>query len=591
MTVTQRLALIATPYRGTLTASLALVVLTTFIETVIYSVLFSALLFFVVGEQFLRARNMSMEYFGFDLGQALARFANSKEPMTLLLVLAAFSVLVVFIKCAAASRQGYLINKFANLMARDIRQLVFGHFLRLSPSQLEKDGTGALLSRTTADVVVLQSCLGQQLVEIIHAPLTILFSVIAMLLIDWRLTGTALLLAPIIAALIAVAGRKIRKLAVIIQDRFAAMNAALVERLGNIRVIQSFVREPYEHARIGDVNDIYYRETMRAVRLSELLTPGVEFIAMLGFVIGILIGGVAVFSGHIAPEKFFLFLALAQKAGSQFRGLSRITQVRQQATGAADCIFRVLDVEPEITDAPDARPLARVEGRVTFEAVSFRYATGSDVLADITFEAEPGEVIALVGPSGAGKTTLINLIPRFYDPTAGRICLDGADIRAVTLASLRGHIGTVPQETALFSGTIEENIRYGKLDAPADAVMEAARAANALEFIARLPDGVQTVIGERGARLSGGQRQRIAIARALLKNPRILILDEATSALDTESEMLVQTALDRLMLGRTTFVIAHRLSTIQHATRILVLERGRIVESGPHVALLEQNGL
>jgi subfamily B ATP-binding cassette protein MsbA len=591
MTVFQRLSLIAKPYRGTLTASLGLVILTTFIEVVVISVLFSALLFFVVGEQFLRERGMSMEFFGIDLGRLLARMAGSEDPLKLLIMLASISVGVILIKCLASSRQGYLINKFANLMARDIRQLIFNHFLRLSPAQFEGEGTGAQLSRTTADVVVLQSCLGPQLVEIIHSPLTIVLSLGTMVWIDWRLTLAVLVLAPVIAILIGVAGRKIRKLAVIIQDRMAEMNGALVERLANIRVIQSFVREAYERDRIARVNETYYRDTMRSVRLSETLSPGVEFIAMVGFAAGIVIGGIAVFGGELDPEKFLLFLAVAQKAGAQFRGLSRINQVRQQAIGAADCIFNVLDIEPEIKDAPDARPLATTEGRITFDGVTFRYPTGDAVLADVTFEAAPGEVIALVGPSGGGKTTLVNLIPRFYDPTAGRILVDGTDLRTVTLESLRDCIGTVPQETALFSGTIEENIRYGKLEATADEVIEAARAANALEFIERLPDGFGTIMGERGARLSGGQRQRVAIARALLKNPRILILDEATSALDAESELLVQAALERLMVGRTTFVIAHRLSTVQHATRILVLDRGRIVESGPHAALLEQNGL
>jgi subfamily B ATP-binding cassette protein MsbA len=591
MTVFQRLALIAKPYRGTLTASLLLVILTTFIEAVVYSVLFTALLFIVVGAQWFKTHGMQMEFLGFDLGGFAARLAGSANPMHLLVVLATAAVVVVFIKCLAASRQGYLIHKFSNLMARDIRQLIFNHFIRLSPGQLEKEGTGAQLSRTTADVVVLQSCLGPQLVEIIHAPLTILFSVACMLVTNVYVTLAALVLAPLIAVLIGVAGRKIRKLAVIIQDRMADMNAALVERLGNIRVIQSFVRERHESGRVADLNETYYRDTMRSVRLAETLTPGIEFIAMVGFACGIVIGGVAVLNGAMEPHKFMFFLAMAQKAGAQFRGLSRINQVRQQASGAAECIFTALDVPPLIQDAPDATPLAATAGRITFDNVSFRYPSGDDVLADITFEAAPDEVIALVGPSGAGKTTLVNLIPRFYDPTAGRILVDGVDIRTGTLDSLRGLVGTVPQETALFSGTIEENIRYGRLEATQEEVIEAARDANALEFIERLPDGFHTIVGERGARLSGGQRQRVAIARALLKNPRILILDEATSALDAESELLVQGALERLMAGRTTFVIAHRLSTVQHATRILVLDRGRIVEHGPHAALLEHNGL
>jgi subfamily B ATP-binding cassette protein MsbA len=307
--------------------------------------------------------------------------------------------------------------------------------------------------------------------------------------------------------------------------------------------------------------------------------------------VGIVLGGIAVLRGQMNAGYFIFFLLQAQKAGSQFKRLSRVNQLREQANGAGARIFDLLDVVSDIRDAPHAAPLPPARGHITFEHVSFHYDTGEEVLRDLHFEVVPGEVIALVGPSGAGKTTLVNLLPRFYDPTEGRILLDGVNLREVTLVSLRGQVGIVPQETVLFSGTIADNIRYGKLDAPDEEVIEAARAANAVEFIERLPGGFGTSVGERGARLSGGQRQRIAIARALLKDPRILILDEATSSLDTESEHLVQQALERLMQNRTTFVIAHRLSTIQHAVRILVLDGGRVVEIGSHAQLLARRGL
>jgi subfamily B ATP-binding cassette protein MsbA len=591
MSVFSRLARIAKPYSLTLYHSLLLVVFSTFVETIVYTVLFTALLYVVVGEVGVKD-TPDLKFLGVNLIALLKGFIGTHPNRpALLMALACAAVGAVFVKCVATARQGYLINKFANLMAREIRQRVFTHFLRLSPAHFEQERTGSSLSRITADVVVLQGCLGPQLVEVVHAPLTVFLAMLCMLALSWKLTLAALCLAPVIAILIGLAGKQIRKLAVRIQERLADLNAALIERLANVRVIQSFVREHFEANTVSTLNQSYYQDTMRAVRITETLAPGTEFIAMTGFAVGIVLGGYAVFHGQLLPHAFMTFLMMAQKTGAQFKALSRINQVRQQAAGAAERIFSALDLEPEIQDAPGAAPLDTVEGRITFEDVCFRYATGDQVLCDVRFEAAPGEVIALVGPSGGGKTTLVNLLPRFYDPTGGRILVDGRDLRAVTLTSLRGCVGTVPQETALFSGTIYENILYGRLDATRDEVIEAARAANALEFIERLPEGFNTIMGERGARLSGGQRQRVAIARALLKNPRILVLDEATSALDAESEQLVQAALERLMVGRTTFVIAHRLSTVQHATRILVLDRGRICESGSHQELLTRGGL
>jgi subfamily B ATP-binding cassette protein MsbA len=330
---------------------------------------------------------------------------------------------------------------------------------------------------------------------------------------------------------------------------------------------------------------------MRSILVSETVAPGTEFASMIGVLLGFVVGGAAVFRGSMRPEGFILFLALGQRVGDHITKLARLNETRQRMDVAATRIFDLLDRVPRIRDMPGARTLAQVEGRITFEHVSFHYGSSELVMDDIDLDVSPGEVIALVGSSGSGKTTFVNLIPRFYDPTAGRVLVDGLDIRDVTLASLRGQIAIVPQDTILFSGSVAENIRYGRLDATDSEVREAAEAANALEFIDRMPDGLDTIVGERGARLSGGQRQRIAIARAVLRDPRILILDEATSSLDTASEHLVQHALDSLMRGRTTFVIAHRLSTIHRADRIVVIDRGRVAQTGTHADLLGRDGL
>ncbi|MHB9131292.1 MAG: ABC transporter ATP-binding protein [Armatimonadota bacterium] len=604
MTVFQRLSRIAKPYRGTLFAGLSLVFVTTFLDTTVITTLFGVLLFLVVsGGQIsnLTANPTFIKYpwqkklWDLPAVQDLVHRFNQLDVhdfrIQLLIILAAITVVAILIKCITDSRQGYLMNKFATLMAREIRQRLFKHLITLSPAQYETEATGARVSRITSDVVVLQQSMGPQLAEVLQAPLSIIFALGLMFFFTWKLTLVALCLAPLIGFVLAAAGRKIRKLSVSIQERLADLNGCLVERLSNVRIIQSFIREPYEVGQVERLNEKYYREAMRSVRLAEVIAPGIELIAYTGMIVGIVLGGIAVFTGQLEAWAFFIFLTQAQKVGTQFKRLSRINQLRQQMNGVGARIFELLDVVPIIKDAPDAQPLPPIQGRIVFDQVGFGYTPGEDVLSNLNIDVAPGEVIALVGPSGAGKTTLVNLLPRFYDPTSGSITVDGMDLRGVTLTSLRAQVGIVPQETVLFHGTIYTNILYGKLDATEEEVIEAARSANALEFIERLPDGFNTVVGERGARLSGGQRQRVAIARALLKNPRILILDEATSALDTESEHLVQQALERLMLDRTTFVIAHRLSTVQHATRILVLESGRIVERGTHQELLAKGGL
>jgi subfamily B ATP-binding cassette protein MsbA len=356
-------------------------------------------------------------------------------------------------------------------------------------------------------------------------------------------------------------------------------------------VVKAFNREPYEVQRYGDLIERMFQSTMRLTIVRSAFGPLITFMAF-GSLAGILwFGGREVLAGRLSGGSLIAFLVYGINIAASIGAFTSLYTQLQEAAGASRRIFELLDEQAEIANVPGARTISSTSGKISFEAVSFAYPGTEHVLHEIDLEIQPGEVLALVGPSGAGKSTLFNLIPRFYDPTTGRVCLDGIDLRQLTLESLRAQIGLVPQETLLFSGTVRENLRYGRLEAGDSELEEAARAANADEFIQRLPQGYDTLVGERGIKLSGGQRQRIAIARAILKNPRILLLDEATSSLDSESEGLVQEALERLMQNRTTVIIAHRLSTVHKANRIAVLNEGYLVELGPHEALMEQDGL
>jgi len=591
MSTLGRLSRIARPYYGVLVSGLALLMVTTILDTAVISVLLTTLLFLVVGPRALPGAGFSLRIMNLDLGAEIIRLFGSGDRVSLLIALSSISLAVVFVKCACQARQGYLLQKFGFLIARDLRRKLFSHLLSLSPAQFEREGTGGLLSRLTGDVVVLQQSIGSQVSDVVQAPLAISIALSLMLALNWKLTLIVMCLTPLVTALIVMAGRMIRKLVTLAQDRLAELNSYLAELLANVHVIQSFTREPFETEQAARLNQRYYSDSMRSVLIMEVLAPGTEFLATVAMIVGLSMGGFQVLRGNMTPEAFILFFVLAQRATTQFKRLAQLNRMIQQTSGAGERIFSLLDTAPIIRDAPHAQPLPTVEGGVRFDRLSFRYGAGGEVLSGVNFTASPGEVIAIVGPSGAGKSTLVRLMLRFYDPTEGRILVDDRDLRHVTLSSLREQIGIVPQECVLFSGTVRDNIRYGKLDASEEEVIAAASAANALEFIERLQEGFDSQVGERGSRLSGGQRQRVAIARVLLKNPRILILDEATSALDSESEHLVRLALEHLMQGRTTFVIAHRLSTVRHAGRILVLDRGSVAETGSHEELLGMRGL
>ena len=396
---------------------------------------------------------------------------------------------------------------------------------------------------------------------------------------------------PLVGFAMKVFGRKLKSSSTVIQERVAEITSLLQESISAIRVVKSFVRESYEIKRFEEQNWRNFQAAMKNVKLSSLLTPTVEFLAAIAVTFIVWFGGYEVVNGVITAGELVAFLTYAVNLANPVKRLSRVYAAIQKAMAAADRVFNIMDLEEKITDVPGAKPLPPIKGKVEFKDITFSYKEGQPALQHISLKAEPGQMIALVGPSGSGKSTIANLIPRFYDVDSGVITIDDHDIRQVTADSLREQIGLVPQETMLFSTSVMENIRYGRLEATDEEVIEAAKAANAEEFIKELPEGYDTKLGERGLNLSGGQRQRLAIARAILKNPRVLILDEATSALDTESEKIVQDALDNLMVGRTSFVIAHRLSTIFNADQIFVVENGHLREHGTHEELLAAGGL
>lgn len=515
----------------------------------------------------------------------------ANRDMAMLNTIAVGIVVVFFLRGIFYYGQTYLVSYIAQKIIIDIRQVLYVKFQRLQLAYYEKRQTGTIMSYITNDVAALQAALVDSLIEMVTEGAILIGSICTMFYLDWKLSLLTFVTVPLIAQAMKVFGRKLKSSGTVIQERTADITSLLQESISAVRIVKSFVREAYEIERFQKQNDLNFRAQMKNVQLMSLLTPTVEFLSAVAVTFIVWFGGYEVVNGVMTAGSLIAFLTYAVNLANPVKRISRVYGTVQKAMAAADRVFEVLDTEEKIKDKPDAIDLPRIEGKVTFDRVSFAYKENVLALNDVSLEARPGQMIAIVGPSGAGKSTIVNLLPRFYDVTAGTIRIDDTDIREVRLNSLREQIGIVPQETMLFSGSVAFNIRYGRLDATNEEVIAAAKAANADEFIREMPDGYATKISERGSNLSGGQRQRISIARAILKNPRVLILDEATSALDTESEKIVQAALDTLMIGRTSFVIAHRLSTILQADKIIVLENGHIKESGTHAELLARGGL
>ncbi len=485
----------------------------------------------------------------------------------------------------------YSLDWIGEKIVADLRKNLYEHLNRLSLKFYSNQRLGEITSRLTNDVAAIRDAVTGTLSEGLTQSINLVGSVVLMVYLNWRLSLIIFITVPVITLAVRYFGQLIRKLSREVQDRLADTTAIAEEALGAIESVKSFGREPYEIGRYNVGVDSLFDTARKRVLFSNLFWSSVGVVFMSTMIVIFWFGGTEVLAGRLTAGDLVAFIFFAFNIGRSMGGMSRVYTIFSSAVGASERIFGLLEEKPGVEDHPDAVELSEVEGAVSFKDVSFHYEEGQQVLRDINFSCSPGDIVALVGPSGAGKTTLLKLIPRFYDVQKGTIRFDGVDISSVTQQSLRNQIAVVPQDIQLFGSTIRENIRYGRLDATDQEVEEAARFAQAHDFIMEHPDGYDALVGERGIKLSGGQRQRVAIARAILKEPNILLLDEATSSLDSESEAAVQMALNHLMKSCTTFVIAHRLSTIQNATTILVMDKGRKSEQGTHQELMEQNGL
>jgi len=522
--------------------------------------------------------------------RVIGPFLQAADPSTLLRNIIIVILAAVALKNMFVWVSGQLGAQLQEFVTRDLRNALYSHLQRLPLGFFVRTKTGDILARVLNDTQQTKQVITQAVTQSLQSAAVVVVTIFALVKISWRLTLLALVVAPILIGLLQPLLRKLRKGHRKLSNQYGEMTAVVQESVSGIRLVKSFGGEQYEEERFRDGSGRYARGMVRVTRLSVLAQPITETVGTAIAVAILWVGARMVDSGALTGSVLITFLILVMRMLQPLKQLSQVPTTAQQSLAAAERIFEVIDSPTEASLDRGGITSATFERALEFERVSFAYAD-EPVLTDVSLVAPKGQVIALVGASGAGKSTLVDLIPRFYEPTAGRILLDGVDTREIALPALRSLIGIVSQDTVLFNDTVRNNLAYGAAAKYTDAQIEAAaRAANAHRFIAELPDGYDTILGERGTRLSGGQRQRLSIARALLVDPPILILDEATSALDTESERLVQEAIDRLLEGRTVFVIAHRLSTIAHADQILVMDRGRVVEHGTHGALLARRG-
>ncbi|MCG5243327.1 ABC transporter ATP-binding protein [Azospirillum doebereinerae] len=522
------------------------------------------------------------------IDQSYAMFSAQDRGM--LLAIPALIVLVTVVKGLSLYAQTVVTSDIVQRIIADVRLSMFSHLLTADMAQLHAAPTGSLTSRFINDVDVIRNALSRTLTGLVRDILTVIALVGSMFYLDWLLSLIVFVIYPIAAIPIVRIGKRLRRVSRDTQAQMGDMTSLLTESLSGARMVKTYCLEDYERARAARAFDDNYELSMTATRARSRIDPMMEVLG------GVAVAGVIAFSGYRmamgegSVGAFSGFVGALLMAAQPVRAIGTLNAALQEGLAAAQRIFELVDEQATIVERPDAKPLVLTKGAVTLNNVRFAYEAGAETLKGIDLEVAPGTTVALVGRSGAGKSTVFNLIPRLYDTVGGSVTIDGQDVRDATLRSLRGVVSIVSQDTVLFNDTVRANIAFGRLDAPLDDVIAAARAAAAHDFVMRLPEGYDTVIGDRGVKLSGGERQRLALARAFLKDAPILLLDEATSALDSESERLVQGALERLTQGRTTLVIAHRLATVRNADRIVVMEGGRILEQGTHEALLAADG-
>ncbi len=500
-------------------------------------------------------------------------------------------VIIILFQAAFAITHNYILGFIGHRVTADFRIELFSHIQSLSLRFFQSRRVGEILSRMSSDITVIQNALVSIPVAVLRQTITLLGALAIIFYLNWKLTGLILLVLPPLMLFARIFGKRLRNLSEKVQDKIAQALVVLEEVASSIKIVKSYTREPYEKKRFENEIESAFEQSVGKVRISSSFGPLILGLTFLVSTILIWYGGQQVMQGTTTPGELAAFFLYALIMAGPIGTFVKIYTQLQETLGAMRRVNEILDIKPLVNSPENPVKLTSLKGHVCFSEVIFGYEADTPVLNNISFDIRPGKTVALIGPSGAGKSTIVQLLLRFFDPQSGKIQIDGDDLKSLDLESYLSQVALVPQETLLFGGTIRENILYGKLDATDTEMIEASKSANAHEFIVEFSNGYDTLVGEKGAKLSGGERQRIAIARALLKNPKVLVLDEATSALDNQSEMLIQEALEKLMVGRTTFIIAHRLSTVHNADKIIVLDKGGVVESGTHKQLMENEGL